>query len=113
MKLFYADDFVLPLARGHRFPMKKYHLLRERLRASGEFSTDEFCVPTAATFTDLTRAHAPDDAMRVQRGEFTAQEMKLIGFPWDPRNGSAPRHRLTVRSNASANHSGAYACAVD
>ena len=31
MKLFYADHFVLPLPPGHRFPMSKYRLLRDRV----------------------------------------------------------------------------------
>ena len=31
MKAFYADQFVLPLPPGHRFPMAKYRLLRDRL----------------------------------------------------------------------------------
>jgi len=31
MQAFYADQFVLPLPPGHRFPMPKYRMLRERL----------------------------------------------------------------------------------
>jgi len=82
MKLFYADQFVLPLPPGHRFPMEKYRMLRERLAASGEFDSGDFETPPAASFTELTRAHAPDYVMRAERGELTPQEMKLIGFPW-------------------------------
>ena len=33
MQAFYADQFVLPLPTGHRFPMAKYQILRDRLRA--------------------------------------------------------------------------------
>ena len=33
MRVFYADQFVLPLPPGHRFPMEKYRLLRDRLAA--------------------------------------------------------------------------------
>jgi len=84
MKLFYCDEFVLPLPPGHRFPMEKYRLLRERLRASGEFSDDDFLTPPAATFAELTRAHAPDYVLRVERGELTPQEIRVIGFPWSP-----------------------------
>lgn len=82
MKLFYADHFVLPLPPGHRFPMEKYRMLRERLWASGEFATTDFVEPLAASFTELTRAHAPDYVLRVERGELTPAELKLIGFPW-------------------------------
>ncbi len=84
MKLFYADQFVLPLPEGHRFPMQKYRMLREQLMASGMFSADDFLVPPAAMFAELSRAHAPDYILRVERGELTPQEEKLIGFPWSP-----------------------------
>ncbi|MFM7926018.1 MAG: histone deacetylase, partial [Planctomycetaceae bacterium] len=35
MKLFTTDLFVLPLPPGHRFPMIRYRLLRERLQQCG------------------------------------------------------------------------------
>ena len=35
MKAFYTDQFVLPLPEGHRFPMAKYSLLRQRVAESG------------------------------------------------------------------------------
>ncbi|HEX9391449.1 MAG TPA: histone deacetylase [Usitatibacteraceae bacterium] len=82
MKLFYCDEFVLPLPPGHRFPMEKYRLLRERLAASGEFAANDFIIPPAATFTELTRAHAPDYVLRVERGELSAADIRAIGFPW-------------------------------
>lgn len=31
MHAFYADHFVLPLPQGHRFPMAKYAMLRDRI----------------------------------------------------------------------------------
>lgn len=64
--------------------MEKYRLLRERLRASGEFHDDDFQTPLAATFAELTRAHAPDYVLRVEQGELTPQEIRVIGFPWSP-----------------------------
>lgn len=82
MKLFSCDEFVLPLPEGHRFPMRKYAMLRERLAASGAFPTEAFCIPAAATFAELTRAHAPDYVERVERGELSAAEIRAIGFPW-------------------------------
>ena len=34
MRAYYCDHFVLPLPEGHRFPMEKYRLLRERVAAA-------------------------------------------------------------------------------
>jgi acetoin utilization deacetylase AcuC-like enzyme len=115
MRLFYCDEFVLPLPAHHRFPMSKYRLLRERLAASADFSTHDFQVPPAATFAELTRAHAPDYVLRMERGEVTAQEMRLIGFPWSPemierskRSSGATLQacRTALREGCSANLAG-------
>ena len=35
MKIFRTDEFVLPLPEGHRFPVTKYALLRQRVEAAG------------------------------------------------------------------------------
>lgn len=82
MQLFYADHFVLPLPPGHRFPMDKYRLLRERLMASGEFAASDFCEPPAASDAQLARAHDADYIARVVAGELSAAEQRRIGFPW-------------------------------
>ena len=34
MKAFYSDHFVLPLPEGHRFPMAKYSMLRNKMAAA-------------------------------------------------------------------------------
>lgn len=80
--LFYADQFVLPLPAGHRFPMAKYSLLRERLEESGAFSAGDFRVPPAATDAEIIRAHCPDYLSRVQGGTLSKDEIREIGFPW-------------------------------
>jgi acetoin utilization deacetylase AcuC-like enzyme len=85
MKLFYSDEFVLPLPPGHRFPMEKYRRLRELLTASGRFAVNDFLTPPAATFAELARAHAPDYIERVEEGRLNAAEIRAIGFPWSPQ----------------------------
>lgn len=84
MKLFYCDEFVLPLPSGHRFPMEKYRLLRERLTATAAFDAEDWIVPPAATYAQLCRAHSPDYVARVERGELSSAEVRAIGFPWTP-----------------------------
>ena len=41
MQAFYSDHFVLPLPQGHRFPMPKYRLLRERIEGAPGFRLRE------------------------------------------------------------------------
>jgi acetoin utilization deacetylase AcuC-like enzyme len=82
MKIFYTDQFVLPLPGGHRFPMSKYSLLRERVFESQTVAPENLIIPHAATDEELGRAHDVDYWGRVQRGELTDKETRRIGFPW-------------------------------
>ncbi len=108
MKVFYTDHFVLPLPDGHRFPMPKYALLRQRVIESGLFSTDELCVPAAATDEDIRRAHDAAYLRRVQNGELTAKELRRIGFPWSPQMVERSRRSsgATIAACRAALHDG-------
>ncbi|HEU5097408.1 MAG TPA: histone deacetylase [Roseiflexaceae bacterium] len=82
MRIFYTDHFVLPLPEGHRFPMCKYALLRQRVAESGIVAPQQLIVPHAATDAELLRAHDAEYLRRCQAGELTPQEIRRIGFPW-------------------------------
>ena len=84
MKAFYTDHFVLPLPEAHRFPMRKYALLRQRVAESGLVAPADLIVPHAATDAEVLRAHGPDYLRRVRQGELTAAELRRVGFPWSP-----------------------------
>ncbi len=85
MQLFYSDHFPLPLPDGHRFPMSKYHLLRQRIVESGALAGCELCVPPAATNQQLSLAHTADYIHKVQTGSFSDVELRRIGFPWSKK----------------------------
>lgn len=85
MKLFYTDHFELPLPEGHRFPMSKYRLLRDRIVADPLHADDVLLVPPAATTQQLTMAHDTEYVRRVLQGELTDVELKRIGFPWSEK----------------------------
>ncbi len=85
MKVFYSDQFVLPLPEGHRFPMKKYSMLRERVAEGGICGPGELRVPHAVTNEEILRAHAPGYLKKVVSGTLTDKEMRRIGFPWSER----------------------------
>ena len=85
MKLFYTDHFELPLPEGHRFPMSKYRLLRDRIVANPLHAQDVLLVPPAATVQQLTLAHNPDYVNRVFLGQLSDIELKRIGFPWSEK----------------------------
>lgn len=85
MKVFRTDEFVLPLPEGHRFPVMKYALLRQRVEAAGIVRPDELIAAPAARDEEITRAHTPEYLRRVKNGELTEKELRRIGFPWSPQ----------------------------
>lgn len=82
MRIFYCDEFVLPLPPQHRFPMAKYRRLRERVVADGLADECDLRVPAPATDEQLARAHTPDWVARVRDGRLRTPEIRRIGFPW-------------------------------
>jgi acetoin utilization deacetylase AcuC-like enzyme len=58
MHAYYADHFVLPLPQGHRFPMQKFAMLRERLVAQMHGIEMHEALPASAD--ELKLVHTPD-----------------------------------------------------
>ena len=85
MKVFYSDHFVLPLPEGHRFPMTKYSLLRERVEASSICGPGELREPEAVTDGEILRVHDRAYLDRVVSGSLTEKEVRRIGFPWSEK----------------------------
>lgn len=85
MRIYYTDQFVLPLPGGHRFPMAKYSMLRERVEAAGLSGGEPLRVPHAATDEEILRVHDPDYVRRVISGRLSEAEIRRIGFPWTPQ----------------------------
>lgn len=81
MKIYYTDQFVLPLPPGHRFPMRKYAALRERVMAVAGARMGE---PAAATAAELLRVHDGAYVAAVLAGTLDAAAVRRIGFPWSP-----------------------------
>ena len=82
MRAFYSDQFVLPLPEGHRFPMAKYRLLRDRLRL--ELPEVQMAAAEPASDGELALVHSPSYIQSVVQGTLSAAQQKEIGFPWTP-----------------------------
>lgn len=81
MLIFATDHFVLPLPAGHRFPMRKYARLHERV---GAIAPQRMRIPPAATDDELANAHDREYIAAVTTGTIDARAMRRIGFPWSP-----------------------------
>jgi acetoin utilization deacetylase AcuC-like enzyme len=115
VKVFYSDHFVLPLPEGHRFPMKKYSMLRERVERGGICENGELRAPHAVTNEEILRAHDPGYLEKVVAGTLTDKEMRRIGFPWSQRmversrrasGGTLNAARISLSEGIAANLAG-------
>lgn len=98
MQVFYATQFVLHLPPGHRFPMAKYQILRDRLAA--DFPEVRLMQAPAATDGELALAHAPTYVRAIADGSVDPWILREIGFPWS--EAMADRARRSVGATVSA-----------
>jgi acetoin utilization deacetylase AcuC-like enzyme len=94
---YYTDHFVLPLPEGHRFPMRKYAMLREAVQTLAPYSLHE---APAASDDQLLLAHDAGYVDRMSNGGLTAHEIRQIGFPWSPQ--MAERARRSTGATIAA-----------
>jgi acetoin utilization deacetylase AcuC-like enzyme len=111
VKIYYTDHYVLPLPPGHRFPMRKYAMLRERVQAAGLGGQAGLLLPPAATDEEILRAHDAAYLERVKHGTLSAAEQRRIGFPWSPEMVERSRRSsgATLAAARAALHEGAAA----
>ncbi len=98
MHVFYADQFVLPLPPGHRFPMAKYQILRDRLAL--ELPQIQLQQALRASDGQLALAHSPAYVDAISSGSISPQAMREIGFPWS--TAMAERARRSVGATIGA-----------
>jgi acetoin utilization deacetylase AcuC-like enzyme len=78
-RLWYCDHHEIPLPPGHKFPVRKYRLLRDRLEADGIYTLEP--APFAAV-EKIERVHDPAYVRGFLEGTLEAHIMRRIGFPW-------------------------------
>lgn len=79
IRVHYCDRHEIPLPEGHRFPIQKYRMLRERLEASGLFDLEP--APFAPVDT-IELAHDAEYVRAFIDGSIATSAMRRIGFPW-------------------------------
>jgi acetoin utilization deacetylase AcuC-like enzyme len=67
------------LPDGHKFPMEKYRLLRERLVSDGFWKLE---AATPAPVETIALAHDPEYVAQFVNGTLSSSAMRRIGFPW-------------------------------
>ena len=100
MQAFYADQFVLPLPEGHRFPMAKYRMLRDAL--AQQLPSIRLQEAPAATRDALALVHTPAYIDAILQGTAAPAVLREIGFPWSPA--MAERACRSVGATVAAAH---------
>jgi len=98
MRAYYADQFVLPLPDGHRFPMAKYRLLRDQI--AQHLPDVSLQVAPPAADSELALAHAASYIDAISDGTLAPAAQREIGFPWSPA--MAERARRSVGATIAA-----------
>ena len=94
MKVFASDTFDLDLPPEHRFPGRKYGMLRRRLLGDGVFGPNDIAASPLADDAALLRAHARSYVEALETGAIAPSAMRRIGFPWS--------ERIVLRARATA-----------
>ena len=77
-----SAKYSFPLPEGHRFPIAKYALLRDRVIAEGVVEPEHLHDPTPVAREDLLLVHTADYVDRFTNGVLDAGEERRLGFPW-------------------------------
>ena len=82
MHVYYSDTFTFPLPDGHRFPLQKYRLLRERLLQQPASCGAELRVAPRAARDELLLVHDAAYVDAFCAGRLDKEHNQRIGFPW-------------------------------
>lgn len=79
MRVYYCDHLEIPLPPGHKFPVRKYRMLRETLERDGLF---DLRPAPLAPISLVELAHDPAWVRAFLDGAVPPADMRRIGFPW-------------------------------
>jgi acetoin utilization deacetylase AcuC-like enzyme len=79
---YYTDHIEVPLPEGHRFPMRKYRMLREKLLSEDIVRADQLIAAAPVSEEDLLRAHTESYVYGLKNGTLSEKELRPIGLTW-------------------------------
>ena len=83
-RLYYCDHHEIPLPPEHRFPARKYRLLRDLLSLTTPPGAFTFCEAPEAETAWIAAVHDPSYVDAFVGGRLDAAAVRRIGFPWSP-----------------------------
>jgi acetoin utilization deacetylase AcuC-like enzyme len=109
MRAWSSARFAVPLPEGHRFPIAKYHRIRDAVTARGLLAPDEIEEPGRAERWALGLVHLPEYVDAVVEGTLSPFDVRRLGFPWSQalRERSLRTVQGTVEAGSDALEQGA------
>lgn len=84
MRIAWSSVYKYKLPEGHRFPMDKYELLRDQLLYEGTIKESQLFEPGLLSEADALSTHTPEYWRKMNQGDISPAEERLIGFPINP-----------------------------
>jgi len=84
LPIVYHPDYVVPLPDGHRFPMQKFCMLRDRLLTDRVADPHQFHQPEYPPTEWLELVHTPEYVRAYCTGTLDPKAQRRIGLPWSP-----------------------------
>jgi acetoin utilization deacetylase AcuC-like enzyme len=84
VKFFHCDRFNFFLPEGHRFPVRKYSLLRARIEGSGIAPPENIVESEPASDEEILRVHTVEYLQKLRDGVLSEKEGRRLGLPWSP-----------------------------
>ncbi len=81
---YYTDHIEVPLPPGHRFPMMKYRMLRDKVMADGIIHPNQLHESPMVLDEDLLRAHEKAYVYGLKNKTLSEKELRPIGLTWSP-----------------------------
>ena len=100
MRAWSSADYDVPLPEGHRFPARKYRLIREAVIARGILPRDQVLTPERCPRGELARVHTDRYLDAMAHGTLGEAEQRRLGFPWS--QGLIERSTRTVQGTVEA-----------
>lgn len=85
LKIAYSDVFAYSVPDNHRFPMKKYTLIPERLLAEGTITQANFFAPQALSEAEILTTHTPEYWHALKTQTLDKKLARAIGFEMTAR----------------------------
>lgn len=82
LQLWSPAAYEYPLPPGHRFPITKYGLLKDRTLSRGLAIASQIHDPPLATEHELLRVHDDTYVRALREGTLSNAAVRRLGFPW-------------------------------